>query len=493
MLTVSSSPPDQRDEIILAQQRSISELTETVEKLRGEIAELRKLLFGQSRERMARMPTPERALSRKSQPDPATREQKRRQTKTKRKKARAKRKELPVVDVPHDIDVCPHCDGKDLRDLNSPEVSEEIEFVPAHFMRKRHLRAKKKCNSCKQVSTAEPPARVSDGCHYGPGVHAHTVVSKCADSIPIYRQSKRYAREGVHLPRSTIYRMFHRCAELLEPVAERILELIVESERVNADETPIKIQAPEKCDTGYIWTFLATNKVAYRFSPSRSGETPEQVLNNTTGWLQVDGYTGYNIVCVPEGRTRVGCTSHARRKFFNALETAPVDAQTAMDHILGLYEVEYEAARQGILGTAKHLALRRAQLKDRLDAMESWMKERSEHHPPKSPMGKALSYALKMWPSMQALLEDPKLRLDNNMAENALRLIALGRKNFLFVGDNEGGENLATLQTIVSTCVANEVNPEAYIADVLLRLDDTSSSEIDRLLPWNWAKSAEAT
>ena len=233
--------------------------------------------------------------------------------------------------------------------------------------------------------------------------------------------------------------------------------------------------------------------MAYRFSPSRSGETPEQVLNNTTGWLQVDGYTGYNIVCVPEGRTRVGCTSHARRKFFNALETAPVDAQTAMDHILGLYEVEYEAARQGILGTAKHLALRRAQLKDRLDAMESWMKERSEHHPPKSPMGKALSYALKMWPSMQALLEDPKLRLDNNMAENALRLIALGRKNFLFVGDNEGGENLATLQTIVSTCVANEVNPEAYIADVLLRLDDTSSSEIDRLLPWNWAKPAEAS
>lgn len=484
---MSSGQPDPRDEIILAQQRSIAELTETVEKLRGEIAELRKLLFGQSRERMAKMPTPERQLKQNKSPSPAERERKRFAAKKKRQAARAKRKELPVVDVAHDIDTCPHCQGQNLSDLNKPEVSEEIERIPAHYVRKRHQRAKKKCGTCHEVITAPAPLRVTEGCHYGPGVHAHAVVSKCADSVPIYRQSKIAQREGVQLPRNTLYRMFHRSAELLQPLARRIQELIVASERVNADETPIKIQAPEKCDTGYIWTFLADNMIAYQFSASRSGETPRAVLEDTQGWLQVDGYTGYNVVCVPDGRERVGCIAHARRKFFNAQQTAPEDAKKALELILSLYEVEYEAARQGILGTSKHLALRRTELKRRLADMQSWMQERAEHHPPKSPMGKALTYAQKMWPTLDALLEDPQLRLDNNLAENALRLIALGRKNFLFVGDHEGGENLATLQTIVSTCLANEINSEAYVADVLLRLENTPSSKIDELLPINWS------
>lgn len=489
---IASDATDLRP-LVISLQQTIETLTETINTLReqlqrrdAETTELKRLIFGQSRERMPKMPTPEREIRRKQELSPAEQLEKRLATKKKRKAQAKKRKELPVIDVEHGLDHCPLCESANLDDLKSPEVSEEIEFVPAHFVRKRHFRAKKKCLDCNQIVTAPGPNRVTDGCHYGAGLHAHLVVAKCADSIPLYRLSKRFGRDGLTIERSTLNRMFHRVAELLDPIARRILELVAESERVNADETPIMIQAPEKCDRGYVWTFLADKLIAYVFSASRSGETPERILAGTRGLLQVDGYTGYNVVCVPEGRKRLGCVGHARRKFFNALESAPEDAQTALDHILSLYEVEYEAARLGVLGTAKHLALRRTATKERLESMKSWMAERRPHHPPKSPMGKALRYAQKMWSTLDALIEDPKLRLDNNLAENALRIIALGRKNFLFVGDEEGGRNLATLQTIVSTCIANEVNPEAYIADVLLRLDDTQSSQLDELLPTRW-------
>jgi transposase len=316
-------------------------------------------------------------------------------------------------------------------------------------------------------------------------MHAYTVVAKCADSLPFYRLARRFQRDGIPLERSTLDRLFHRSAELLTPIARRILELVVASERVNADETPVFVQAPEKCRRGYMWTFLADKLIAYEFSASRSGETPQRVLAGTKGFLQVDGYTGYNVVCVPEGRARVGCLSHARRKFFKALVSAPVDAHEALEQILSLYEVEYEAAIRNILGTPEHLALRKAVTAERLQKLREWMEERQARYPPQSPMGEAIRYGLKTVESLKPVLNDAKMRLDNNVAEGALRLIALGRKNFLFVGDDDAGRNLAALQTVVSTCIANGVNPEAYIADVLLRLD-TKSSRIDELLPGNW-------
>jgi len=491
-----TKPPD-LSALVASLQKTVENLTEMVGELRDQLqrrdaenAELKRLIFGQSRERM---PSPERELRRKRPLGIAQQQEKKLASKKKRKERANKRKELPVVKVEHDLKRCPKCSSEELEDLKSPEVSEEIEYVPAQFIRKQHVRAKKKCRSCNTLATAPAPNRVTDGARYGAGAHAHVVVAKCADSIPLYRLAKRFTRDGVPMERSTLNSMFHRVAELLDPIARRILELVADAERVNADETPILIQAPEKCDKGYVWTFLADKLIAYVFSASRSGSTPETVLSGTRGILQVDAYSGYNVVCVPSGRKRLGCLGHGRRKFFNALDTASEDAQAALEKILGLYEVEYEAARLGVLGTAKHLAMRRTLTKERLAEMHSWMEQRLPHHPPKSPMGKALRYALKIWPTFDALLDDAKLRLDNNLAENALRIIALGRKNFLFVGDEDGGRNLACLQTIVSTCAANDVNPEAYIADVLLRLDDTPASQLDDLLPSNWKPTRQNT
>ncbi|MEM6275242.1 MAG: IS66 family transposase [Myxococcota bacterium] len=221
---------------------------------------------------------------------------------------------LPVEDVLHSLDVCPACGGHEFAPI-SEKVNEEFEFVPADYKRIRHRRETKRCKSCDTVSTAPGPDRVVDCGHYGPGLYAHAVVAKCADSIPIHRLAKSFERNGIPMSRTTWNALFHRAAELLGPIEKRILELVAASSRVNADETPIHIQAPSKCQKGYAWTFIADKLVVYVFAASRSRDVPKSVLGNTQGHLQVDAYSGYNVVCVPNGPDRGGCMSHTRRKF----------------------------------------------------------------------------------------------------------------------------------------------------------------------------------
>ena len=487
---------DAQDKLIALQQQSIASLsdalarqTTTIDKLRTEIAELRRMLFGGSRERVV-MPPAEREL-RKRDNSSAAKLKRKVAVKEKRKENREQRAEFPVTSVEHNFDTCPECQSDEL-DAVSLQLNDEIEYVPGRFIRRRHKRSKKKCKKCGHIATAPRPDRVIDGGHYGPGVYAHVAVSKCADSIPVYRLAKQLTREGLPVSRSSLNDIFHRTAELLEPLAKRILELVAQSAHVNADETTLAMQAPEKCKRGYIWTFLAEEQklVGYVYNISRGGKVPLDILGKSAGTLQVDGYTGYNTVIVPKGRKRVTCLAHIRRYFFKALETSPDKAGEAMENILGLYQVEYDAARQDILGTDKHLALRRSVLRKRLKKMGDWLDEEDGRHPPKSPIATAIGYAKKNWGNLDAVLDNPKVRLDNNVAENALRIIALGRKNFLFVGNEKAGENLAVVQTIISTCAASGVNPQAYISDVLLKLADTPKSKIDTLLPAEWVKTA---
>lgn len=232
--------------------------------------------------------------------------------------------------------------------------------------------------------------------------------------------------------------------------------------------------------------------VAYRFSPDRSGRTPIEVLGETTGVLQVDGYTGYNQVTTPKKRKRAGCWAHARRKFFAALETQPDEANVAIDLIRELYEVEYQAAENQILRSEQHAALRRVRSKKIVDTLMTWAEKVKPKHRPKSPLGVALKYMLNQRKPLERFLQDPKIPLDNNIAEQHLRLIALGRKNFLFVGHDQAGHNLAILQTLVSTCTANGVNPQSYLTDVLIRIQDHPQSQLDELLPWNWRAPPKA-
>ncbi|MEZ4461423.1 MAG: IS66 family transposase [bacterium] len=476
------------------QAQTIAKLSATIEQLRHELAEVSRALFGQKSERVVPI---DREIARRKRDSETPEQAAERQAKakaTRDSKREKRRDETPTEVVEHRVEEvqCPQC-GVSLNeaDVLADEVSEEYEFVPARVIRREHHRQRLVCK-CGCFTKGDLPARVVEGGLYGPGLHAHIVVAKCADSTPLDRQARGFKRAGVPLSKSTLCDLFHRTAEHLSPISEEILRQVAASSHINADETSMKIQTKGECRRGFLWDFIAKNDagqtmVAYRFSPNRSGHTPIEVLGDSTGVLQVDGYTGYNKVTTPEKRDRAGCWAHARRKFFAALETSPQDAEHAIDLIRQIYEVEYEAAEKDFLGTDKHRALRSTKSRKIVDTFMMWAKEQKDLQRPKSPLGVALTYVVNQQKTLELFLNDPKIRLDNNIAEQHLRLIALGRKNFLFVGHDEAGRNLATLQTLVSTCLANDINPQTYLTDVLLRIQDQPQSRIAELLPWNWA------
>lgn len=385
--------------------------------------------------------------------------------------------------VPEDQQTCPHCGSSELNPLGTGRETVTFDYVPGYFIRRMHVQQTLACSCGQHVVTAEPPPKVFDKSRYEPGFMAHLVVAKCGDSMPIYRLEKQYKRLGIPMARSTMTDLFHRAAELLAPLHVRMLERIAASDVVLADETPIKVQKRKK--KGYMWAFLGDDLVAYRFSPDRSGRTPLEVLGGETGTLVVDAYSGYNAVTDVDGWDRAACLAHVRRKFFEALTTAP-EAQRALDLILEVYRVEHDATALGIARTNKHLEMRKERSAPVMRRLHGWLAEQQGLHPPKSPIGLAIAHAQGNWKRLNRFLEDARVPVDNNGSERALRPVALGRKNFLFVGHDRAGDNVATLYSLVASCERHEVNPVEYLTDVLMRIQFHPASQIDDLLPNRW-------
>jgi len=390
--------------------------------------------------------------------------------------------------VPEELRKCPRCGRTDLKPLGEGKRSTVFQYVPARFIQHEHVQEVLACACGEHIVTADGADKVIDKGRYDAGFIAHLVTAKCADSIPLYRLEKEYQRIGIPIARSTMTDLFHRAGELLRPLSDRLLALIASSEVVQADETSMKVQDEGKCRLGFVWTFLADKLIAYRFAPSRSGETPREILGGTKGALVVDAYSGYNDVASVEGRSRVGCHAHVRRYFYEALSTAP-EARQALEFILELYRVEHEAKEHGIVRTDAHLKLRQRRCRPIRTQFKQWLEEQKQNYPPKSPMAVAIRYTLNNWEALGRFVDDVRLPLDNNASESALRRVALGRKNFLFAGNDEAGRNIAGLYSLVATCEANGINPVAYISDVLMRIQTHPMSRLDELLPPNWGPS----
>jgi transposase len=311
------------------------------------------------------------------------------------------------------------------------------------------------------------------------------VTNKVLDILPLHRQSEIWAREGFPIARSTLGELFHRAASLLEPLYLRMLALIATAHVVYADETSLKMQRVKKL--GYVWTFATEQHIVYVFSKDRSGETPARVLSDSEGLLVVDGYTGYNHVTMPGKRVRAGCNAHARRKFVDIDD--PI-AKQIIEHYKTVFEVERVANEQGIVGTERHTELRAAQSRAAMDAIHALCLANRESVGPKTPLGQAMGYVVNQWTSLSRYLTEPAIEPSNNLSERLLRKIALGRKNYLFVGHEDAGRNLAILASLLQSCVLHEIEPQSYIADVLLRVQDHPASRIDELLPANWRPRA---
>ncbi len=458
-----------------------------VVELRAQLAKLQRHVFGK---RSEKMPPVAEAIR-----DPARAEQERIATLQKRRENAEKKRQLVTRKIEHkvreDQKTCPKCGGHDFTRLGAGKMSELYELVPALVERQLHVQERLRCRCGETILTADGPTKVCDKARFGPTFMAQVAVSKCADSLPLYRQAKAYRRAGVQVNDSTLGDLFHRTAGLVQPLCERLLHLVAEKEIVQADETTERVQAKGKTRTAWLWSFIARDEaekemIAYVFSRSRSGETPVKVLADTIGKLLVDGYSGYNKVTVPGGRERAGRLAHLRRKFFDARAAAPDAAKRAMDFILEVYKIERAALDNDLLGTPEHLEMRQTASRAVMDEFKAWLVAEQGRHPPRGPMGEAIGYALGQWDALTLFLTDPHLPIDNNASERALRVAALGRKNFLFVGTDEAGENLAGLRSLIATCEANGVNPVEYLADVLLRVQTDPASRIDELLPHNW-------
>lgn len=396
---------------------------------------------------------------------------------------------LPRIDHHHEIEAT-HCKcGQPFKRIGQ-EVSEQLDCVPAQFFVLRHIRGKYACACCQTIQAAPMPAQIIDKGVPAPGLLAQVVVAKHDDHLPLYRQSEIYARSGVHLPRSSMAQWIGICGVRLAPLAEALKDCILGHDVVHADETPVKLLAPGKGKTSRadVWVYRTTNFVAqravfYDFSTGRGGENARRVLQGFGGTLVTDDFSGYHAL-QSQGVTAALCMAHARRKLFEAHQcnASPI-AGHALALIAKLYEIEREVRE---LAPEARRLWRQQHAKPVTQALHGWLSEQRAKLAKADVTAKAIDYALSNWPGLTRYLDDGQVPIDNNAAENAVRPLAVGRKNWLFVGSQQAGERAAVVLSLIESAKLNGHDPWAYLKDVFERLPTLKQRDLAQLLPHHW-------
>jgi transposase len=405
-----------------------------------------------------------------------------------RKRRPADLPRIPVVhDLPEDAKSCKGCGGALVR--IGEETAEQLEYVPGCFHIVLHIRPKYACKNCQaNVVIAEPPSQPIDKGLPGPGVLAHVVTSKYADHLPLNRQTGIFERHGVDVSRSTLCDWIARSAELLEPVVDAMIRDVLASKVVHTDDTPVPVQDGDRRHTrqGRLWVYVgdrAHAQTVFDFSPNHEQGWPQAFLKDFKGYLQADAYPGYNKLYATGNVIEVGCWAHGRRYFFEAQETHRDPARTAMAYIHELYAIE-EAARD--LTAPDRQKIRAERARPVLDDLYRWLDAQAAVVLPKSPMGEAITYVRQQRSALLRYLDDGDLSIDNNAAERALRRVAIGRKNWMFTGSDEGGRRAAILYSLVASCQQNGVEPFRYLRDVIERVSTHPAREVAELMPSRW-------
>lgn len=395
-----------------------------------------------------------------------------------------------IVDV-EDKD-CPCCGGA-LHSIGE-DVTERLDVVPATFRVLVTRRPRYGCRSCEGAIVQAPaPARIVEGGLPTEALIAQVLVSKYADHLPLYRQAQIYARQGIQLDRSTLADWVGRAAWYLRPMRDRILEELRRSERLFADETTAPVLAPGtgRTKTGQLWAYARDDRswgsadppiVAYIYAGDRRAERPQEHLGSFDGILQVDGFSGYAALARRRQQVRLAfCWAHVRRKFFELADTSPV-ATDVLRQIAALYAIENEIRG---LAPEDRRAVRSAQSRPIVEGLRHSLEARARQVSAKSQLADAIRYALTRWDGLSRFLDDGRIDLDNNAVERSIRPLALNRKNALFAGSDEGGDNWAVIATLIECCKLNAINPHDWLTATLSRLAaGHQANAVDKLMPW---------
>jgi transposase len=419
---------------------------------------------------------------------------------TAKPRRRPRRKPLPP-DLPREVvthlpahNCCPDC-GSALRQFGE-DVSEQLERIPATYKVIRHVRPKFACTGCERVVEAAAPARPIERGLAGPDLLAHVLVSKYGDHLPLYRQSEIFAREGIDLDRSTLAGWVGAASQLLAPLVDEIRKHVLAAAKIHADDTPVPVLAPGngKTKTGRLWTYVRDERPAghttapavwFAYSEDRKGEHPQRHLKDFKGALQADAYSGFHHLYGDGDIYEVACWAHTRRKFhdIHVAHASPTTTE-ALARIAALYGIEAEIRGKP---AAHRLSIRQARAKPLLDQLRNWMERSLRSLSAKSETAGAIRYALSHWRALTRYLDDGQLEIDNSAAERALRSIALGRKNYLFMGSDSGGQRAASLYSLIGTAKLNGLDPCFYLRAVLAKIPEHPINRIEELLPWSVA------
>jgi transposase len=459
--------------------------------LKYQLAELKRLIFGAKSERYIapnpNQPTlfelPEELTAEKPQQEITYKRS------TPEKKNHPLRLELPAH-LPRVTEIIEPEELPENAKKIGENITEVLEYKPANAFVRQIVRPKyiveQNDEETRIVTAAMPTLPIPKG-NAGASMLAHILVNKFVDHLPFYRQVQIFKRQELNIPESTIGGWFSASCRLLEPLYETLKNKIFSCDYLQADETPIPVLTKDKpgaTHKGYHWVYYdpGNKLVLYDYQPSRGREGPDELLKNFCGNLQTDGYTAYNNLKNESNIIHMACMAHSRRKFEHAQDNNPVLAGEAMKMFGDLYDIERDA-REKSLTPAEIKELRQEKAKPILDDMETWLKKQLNHTLPKSAMGVAIAYTLTLWPRLVRYIDDGRFHIDNNLIENSIRPVALGRKNYLFAGSHDAAQNAAMMYSFLATCKINNVEPFAWLKETLSVIPDYPANQLHKLLP----------
>jgi len=493
LLEITKKMESENEDLVKTNQKMEVRLND----MQFQLDQMKRLIFGFKRERFIKN-TDENQLTLPFDVAPETEVEKQQETitytrtKTKRKNHPG-RMSLPDNLPVKEIVIEPEEDTTGMKCIGQ-EITDQLEIIPAKLFIQRYIRNKyiksedEEGLTHKGVIAPLPVFPIEKGMA-GPGLLAQITIDKFVDHLPIYRQIERFKREGIKISSSTINGWQESVSNLLWPLYENLKRRVLQQGYLQVDETPIQVldkTKKGKTHRGYHWIYYSPleRMVLFDYQHGRSREGPSRLLKNFSGYLQTDGYTVYDLIGQRKSITHLNCMAHARRGFEKALPYEQEQAEYAMEMFQKLYAIEREA-RDGDLSTQQRYELRLDKALPIINKLGKWIVETYKTVLPKSPIGKALAYCIPRWDNLTNYLHDGSLEIDNNLAENAIRPIALGRKNYLFAGSERGAERAAMFYSFLGTCKKNNVNPFDWLKKVLEVIPEHKVSMLHELLPQN--------